>query len=127
MAVDGGDRARRGPALRRHEAAGVIPRRRCGRASSVDGPAGSLTGDATISARSDTTDELDETVIIDITSVTNATESTPPQQQQTITITDDDGPTVTLTAGAAVYLIAGVLCLAWLEGLKLLRRRRAPR
>ena len=58
-------------------------------------PAGSLTGTATVTAVSDSSDESDETVIVDITSVTNGVESG--TQQQTVTITDDDGgPSVTL-------------------------------
>ncbi|MBX7148671.1 FG-GAP-like repeat-containing protein [bacterium] len=58
-------------------------------------PAGDTTGTATISAAGDTTDEENETVIVDIASVTYGTESG--TQQQTVTITDDDAaPTVTL-------------------------------
>jgi len=51
-------------------------------------PAGSTTGTTTITAVSDSVDEQDETVTVDITGVTNATESG--TQQQTVTITDDD-------------------------------------
>jgi hypothetical protein len=65
--------------------------------TSIQIPAGSLTGTATVTAVQDVIDESNETVIVDITAVTNGTESG--VQQQTITITDDDGvPTVTLTA-----------------------------
>ena len=52
--------------------------------------AGNTTGTATVTAVSDTADEPDETVIADITGVTNATESG--TQQVTVTITDDDAP-----------------------------------
>jgi len=49
---------------------------------------GNLTGIATVTAVQDALDEVNETVIIDITSVTNGTESG--TQQATVTITDDD-------------------------------------
>ena len=59
-------------------------------------PAGSLTGSVTVTAVSDPVDEPNETVIVDITGVTNATESG--TQQQTTTITDDaPPPAVTLS------------------------------
>ncbi|MEO5378180.1 MAG: DUF4347 domain-containing protein, partial [Magnetococcus sp. DMHC-6] len=65
--------------------------------------AGSTTGTATITAVQDTLDEVDETVIVDITGVSGgggATESG--TQQQTVTITDDDAaPTVTLSVNNA--------------------------
>ena len=57
-------------------------------------PAGSLSGTLTLTAVSDTLDETDETIIVDILSVTNGTESG--TQQVTITILDDD-PTPTLS------------------------------
>ena len=58
--------------------------------------AGSTTGTTTVTAVQDALDEVNETVILDITGVTNATENG--TQQETITITDDDGePTVTLS------------------------------
>jgi Dockerin type I domain/IPT/TIG domain/Calx-beta domain len=67
--------------------------------TSISIPAGSITGNITLSSVSDTLDEANETVIIDISSVTNATESG--SQQVTVTINDDDAtPTVTLSAGA---------------------------
>jgi hypothetical protein len=53
-------------------------------------PAGSLTGTITVTAVQDSLDEADETVIVDITTVTNGAASG--TQQQTITIMDDDGP-----------------------------------
>ena len=59
-------------------------------------PTGSLTGTVTITAASDTIDEDNETVIVEITSITNGTESG--VQQQTVTILDDDPPpSVTLS------------------------------
>jgi hypothetical protein len=57
-------------------------------------PAGSTSGSVTINAVQDGTDEPNETVIVDITGVTNATESG--TQQVTVTIVDDDDVTVTL-------------------------------
>ena len=57
--------------------------------------AGNTTGTATITAVDDTTDEADETVIVDITGVTNATENG--TQQVTVTLTDDDdAPTISV-------------------------------
>jgi hypothetical protein len=61
--------------------------------SSITIPAGQLTGTATITSVDDLLDEYDETVIVDITSVTNAVENG--TQQVTITMTDNDlEPTV---------------------------------
>ena len=58
--------------------------------------AGDTTGTVTVTAAQDTLDENNETVIVDISNVTNGTESG--TQQQTTTITDDDDPpTVTLS------------------------------
>src|SRR6185369_8045390 len=51
-------------------------------------PAGSLTGTVTLTAVQDTLDETDETIIVDISVVTNGTASAP--LQGTATITDDD-------------------------------------
>ena len=51
-------------------------------------PAGSLTGSVTLTALQDTLDETDEIIVIDINSVTNATESG--TQQVTASIADDD-------------------------------------
>src|SRR5207247_3188444 len=53
-------------------------------------PAGSTTGSMTLTAAQDTLDENDETIIVDISSVTNGTESG--TQQVAATITDDDDP-----------------------------------
>lgn len=60
-------------------------------------PAGSLTGTGTVTAVQDVVDEPDETVVVDITGVTNGTEDG--AQQAVVTITDDDVlPTVSFTA-----------------------------
>ncbi len=65
------------------------------RPSSITILAGYLTGTATLTAVQDTLYEGNETIITDISSVTNATESG--TQQVTTTITDDEAiPTVTL-------------------------------
>ncbi|MBT8488783.1 MAG: Ig-like domain-containing protein, partial [Gemmatimonadetes bacterium] len=61
-------------------------------------PAGSLSRNREVSAVQDNLDEPDETVIVDITNVTNATEQG--TQQQTITIVDDDEVTVSWTAAS---------------------------
>ncbi len=53
---------------------------------------GATSGSVTVTAVQDTEDEPDETVVVDITSVTGGTESG--TQQQTTTITDDDEPVV---------------------------------
>ena len=59
-------------------------------------PAGSTSGSITLTAAQDTLDEADETIIVDIDTVTNGSESG--TQQVTATITDDDQPpTVTLS------------------------------
>ena len=48
-----------------------------------------MSNSVTITSADDALNEGDETVIVDITGVTNGTEAVP--QQQTVTITDDDG------------------------------------
>jgi hypothetical protein len=53
-------------------------------------PAGSLSGSITLTGVNDTLDQNDETVIVDVTTVTGGTESG--TQQVTATITDDDLP-----------------------------------
>ena len=53
-------------------------------------PAGSLTGTVTITSTDDALNEGDETVIVDIDTVTNGTEIG--TEQETVTITDDDAP-----------------------------------
>ncbi len=64
---------------------------------SITIPAGSLSGTITITSKDDCVVEGDETVIVDIGSVTNGTENG--NQQVTTTIIDDDTyPTITLSA-----------------------------
>ncbi|MBF0446171.1 MAG: hypothetical protein HQL68_11335, partial [Magnetococcales bacterium] len=64
-------------------------------ATSITISAGSTTGTTTITAVDDTANDDGETIIVDISSVTNGSESG--TQQVTSTITDDDLPTVTLS------------------------------
>ncbi|MEP3480196.1 MAG: Calx-beta domain-containing protein [Fuerstiella sp.] len=52
--------------------------------------ANELSGSVNIAAIQDTLDEPDETIIVDVVGATNATEGT--EQQQTLTILDDDDP-----------------------------------
>jgi trimeric autotransporter adhesin len=64
-------------------------------------PAGSLTGSITLTGVNDLLDEANETIIVDVTSVTNGTESG--TQQVTATITDDDpAPTVSISPATIV-------------------------
>ena len=64
-------------------------------------PAGSLTGTVTITGVDDLIDESDETVLVDIDTVTNGTENG--IQQQTVMITDDDAqPSVSLSGGTSI-------------------------
>lgn len=76
-------------------------------ATQVTISAGGTTGDITVSAASDSLDENDETVIVDIDTVANGTESG--TQQMTVTITDDDdAPTYTLSVNnSAIAEAAG--------------------
>ena len=68
-------------------------------ASPITIPAGSTTGTATITITSDTLDEANETVVLDMGVVTNATASG--TTTHTATITDDDAaPTVSFTAAS---------------------------
>jgi len=68
--------------------------------TSITIPAGSLTGSITFNGLNDLTDELDETIIVDIDTVTNGIEVG--TQQVTATITDDDPvPSVTLSVVGA--------------------------
>src|SRR5207244_684987 len=63
-------------------------------------PPGSTNGTMTLTAVQDNLDELDETIIVDISSVTNGTESG--TQQVTAVITDDDlPPTVAFSAAGS--------------------------
>ena len=69
-------------------------------------PAGDTSGTVMVTAEQDALDENNETVVVDITNVTNGTESG--TQQQTTTITDDDDPpTVTLSVDNASIVEAG--------------------
>src|SRR5207302_191321 len=62
--------------------------------------AGSATGTMTLTAMQDTLDEVDETIVVDISTVLNGTESG--TQQVTAIITDDDPPpTVAFNAAAS--------------------------
>ncbi|MBD2461131.1 DUF4347 domain-containing protein [Oscillatoria sp. FACHB-1407] len=64
-------------------------------------PAGSLTGSITLTGVNDLLDEANETIVVDILSVTNGTESG--VQQVTATITDDDlPPTVSISPASIV-------------------------
>ncbi|GAB5524425.1 MAG: hypothetical protein Roseis2KO_22970 [Roseivirga sp.] len=67
--------------------------------SSIVINAGDLTGTATLSYTDDALDEANETIIVDISNVTNANEGT--SNQITATITDDD---IDATVAAKVYL-----------------------
>jgi len=67
--------------------------------------AGGLTGTATVTSVQDLTNEANETIIIDINSVTNGSESG--TQQETITINDDDCATVDNTATYNSYPTCG--------------------
>src|SRR5207237_3645264 len=63
-------------------------------------PAGSTNGTITLTAVQDSLDEVDETIIVDISGVTNGTESG--TQQVIATITDDDAsPTVAFSAATS--------------------------
>src|SRR5438477_1556417 len=57
-------------------------------------PPGSTNGSITLTAIQDALDEVDETIVVDIASVSNGTE--PGTQQVTATIIDDDGPTISI-------------------------------
>ena len=61
-------------------------------------PAGETTGTVTMTAVDDALDEADETVVVDITNVTNATGT----GQVTTTITDDDAPNITVTPDTGI-------------------------
>src|SRR5207245_1979467 len=60
-------------------------------ATSIAIPPGSTSGSITLTAVQDTIDEVDETIVVDISAVTNGIESG--TQQATATIIDDDGTT----------------------------------
>jgi len=74
--------------------------------------AANTTGTATITAVNDALDEIDETVIVDINSVTNGTESG--AQQVTTTITDDDiAPTISVNDTSVAEGDTGTTALAF--------------
>lgn len=69
--------------------------------SSISISAGSATGTMTVTAAQDVIDEANETVVVEISSIVNATESG--IQQRTTTITDDDGGlVVTIPANSSI-------------------------
>lgn len=73
--------------------------------STITIPANQLSGQITITSLQDTLDEANETIIVDISSVTGASEG--PNSTLTLTIGDDDPePTVTLSA-ADTELVEG--------------------
>src|SRR5207245_4981419 len=63
--------------------------------TSIAIPPGSTNGSITLTAVQDSIDEVDETIVVDISTVTNGTESG--TQQVTATIIDDDGPTISIS------------------------------
>ena len=68
--------------------------------------AGSLSGTVTLTAAQDALDEVDETIVVDIATVTNGVEDG--VQQVTATITDDDpAPTVGLSLAGSPLAEAG--------------------
>jgi carbon monoxide dehydrogenase subunit G len=74
--------------------------------TSITIPAGSLSGSITLTAEQDTLVEPDETIVVDITGVTNGTESG--TQRVTAEITDDDSvPSVTLALAGSPMAEAG--------------------
>jgi len=80
-------------------------------ATSIVIAAGSTAGTITLTAVQDTLDEDNETIVVDITSVANGTESG--TQQATATIMDDDSPpTVTLGLSGINMAEAGGTCIA---------------
>ncbi|WP_344800224.1 tandem-95 repeat protein, partial [Litoribacillus peritrichatus] len=69
--------------------------------NSITISSGSLTGNVTLQAVQDAAVESNETIIVDIDSITGNTATEATTQQQTVTITDDDTATVTLSASAS--------------------------
>ena len=94
--------------------------------STITIPAGQTTGTTTVTAVQDVLDEANETVILDITAVTNGLENG--TQQQTITITDDDDPpsvvlsvnTVNIAEAAGVGTVTATLSAVSGQALQLL-------
>lgn len=72
---------------------------------------GNLTGTTTLTAVQDTISEPGETVIIDITGVAGGAAVENGVQQQTVTITDDDPATVSLSASPTLFGEAGTSTL----------------
>lgn len=68
-------------------------------------PAGMVSGSITATADQDLLDEDNETIVVDIDSVTNGTENGTQQQTATI-LDDDDPPTVTLNVGSPTIVEA---------------------
>jgi VCBS repeat-containing protein len=62
-------------------------------------PAGSTTGTVTVTSVDDGLDELNETIVVEVTSVTNGVELSP-QSASTAIIDDDTAPTVTFTTAS---------------------------
>ena len=67
--------------------------------TSLEIAAGDTTATATLTGVDDSITDIDETIIIDISSVVNGTESG--MQQQTVTITDDDIPQIKISKTTA--------------------------
>jgi hypothetical protein len=88
-------------------------------ASSITIAAGSTSGTITLTSASDAADEPNETVVVDVTSVTNGTESG--TQVQTVTITDDDATPSSGGGGGGSWSLMGL----WMLLPALARRRRA--
>jgi hypothetical protein len=76
-------------------------------ATSITIAAGQTTGTATLTATQDTNVEGDQTVIIDITSVSGGSASESGSQQQTLTITDDETVNVSLSVDLSAIAEGG--------------------
>ena len=80
--------------------------------STITIPAGTLTGTVTVTAVQDALDEYDETVIVDITGVTNGTENG--TQQITVIITDDDAePTLRVNDASVIEGYSGTVIMTF--------------
>ncbi|HUR41601.1 MAG TPA: Calx-beta domain-containing protein, partial [Verrucomicrobiae bacterium] len=89
--------------------------------TSITIPAGSTSGTATATAVNDAVDEANETIVVDITAVTNGTETG--VQQRTAEITDDDVPPQEGGGGSWSLLSLWLLLPAWVRSR---RNRYAP-
>lgn len=69
--------------------------------NSITISSGALTGSVTLQAVQDASVESNETIVVDIDSITGNTATEATTQQQTVTIADDDTTTVTLAASAS--------------------------